>query len=359
MMNIFKKPLKQNVKQLPATYYAKHITPGVVQYFESGKAEMLLIELDTLKNMNPSFKNRPVYVRHVDDVNLETLQEDAAGYVVESFYNQLDGAMWARMIIVSDEGHQAVQAGWAVSNSYLPRIDKKMGTWHNVDYDGIVSEGEYNHLALVPNPRYEEAVILSEEDYKSYNAQKEAELKSLQNSKENKMSIYKKMISLIMKAEAADKTVNNEADPKEEEEKLNQKFKVGEVEVSVRDLLNCYIETAKKNAEAEELKKKEEESKKNAEAEEAKKKEEEAKKNADAKAKEEADAKDAEIKKNAVEADAKAKADAEAAAKAKIEADENFKKLAEAEKNAPKLNNQIETSMEKVERGNQRYGSNK
>ena len=44
-------------------------------------------------------------------------------------------------------------------------------------------DGEYDHLALVPDPRYAESVILTPEQFKQYNFDKETQLKKLSNSK--------------------------------------------------------------------------------------------------------------------------------------------------------------------------------
>ncbi|MGB2578128.1 hypothetical protein AAIR98_000046, partial [Elusimicrobium simillimum] len=45
--------------------------------------------------------------------------------------------------------------------------------------------GYYTHLALVANPRYEEAEIMTPEDFKAYKEAKRAQLNQLQNSKDD------------------------------------------------------------------------------------------------------------------------------------------------------------------------------
>ena len=59
------------------------------------------------------------------------------------------------------------------------------GVWHNNPYKKEILDGEYEHLALVADPRYEEAVILTPEDFKSYKEAKKKEIDamSLDNSK--------------------------------------------------------------------------------------------------------------------------------------------------------------------------------
>lgn len=405
-MNIFKKETKENAKQLPRIYYAKHITAGVAQYYEATGPEMILVQLDTLKKMNPSYKGKPVYVQHVNEVNLEKLQEEAAGYVVESIYNPLDGAMWAKMVIVSDEGHQVIAQDWKVSNSYIiTSIDKTKGTWHNVDYDAEVMAGEYNHLALVPNPRYEEAVILTEEAYKQYNAKKEEELKNLQNAKGEKpmFNLFKKSkventdkldlkntyVAVNGKDVSLEEMIKNVVDfekkeePKKNEEvslDLDKKVKVGDNEMSIKELVNKFqdmlvkhsvkevIEEVKKDEVKPEEKKEIVEEKKADDSEVKEIKEE--KKSDDDDKKEIEEKKEASMcddKKNDEEKEKLEKKNAEEQAEilrkeeeAKKIALENMKKLEDAEKIAnSKEQKEPEISSDRVERGKRLYGSKK
>lgn len=185
----------ENARTLPKVYFGLHMVEGVAEYQEPEKAPFrIFIGEETIKNMDPSFKGRPVYVQHVDSVDLKNLQAEADGYVIRSFFNKADGKHWAEFIVVSDAGHEAIQKGWKLSNAYLPKNLSAGGLWHGVEYAQEVKSGEYEHLAIVPNPRYEESVILTPEDFKAYNARKEADLYKLANSKESKsmLTFWKK-----------------------------------------------------------------------------------------------------------------------------------------------------------------------
>lgn len=160
---------------------------GVAEYAEPNtESYRILVSEKAIKNMDPSFSGKPVYVRHVDAVDLHNLQAEADGYVVESFFNPTDGKHWAKFIVVSDAGHDAIRRGWKLSNAYIPKDLSQGGLWHGVEYSKEVMSGEYEHLAIVPNPRYEESVILTPEQFKQYNGEKELELKRLANSQETK-----------------------------------------------------------------------------------------------------------------------------------------------------------------------------
>jgi hypothetical protein len=185
-----------NAKQAPQIYYGLHMAPGVAEYREAGREPYrIMIEEETIKNMDPTFSGKPVYVRHVNEVNWDQLQAEADGYVVESFFNQKDGKHWVKFIVVSDRGHEAIRNGWKLSNAYVPKSFANGGRWHGVEYAKEVTNGEYEHLAIVPDPRYEESVILTPEQFKSYNGEKELELLKLANDKGDttmKLNFFKK-----------------------------------------------------------------------------------------------------------------------------------------------------------------------
>lgn len=286
------KKLFTNAKQEPRIFYCKHIAPGVCGYQD----ETILIGEDCLKKMDPTFAGKPVYVDH-QRVDLDNIQQEAAGYVAESFYLPEDGNHWAKIIIVSDEGHEAVSKGWAVSNAYIPDSFGAGGEWHNIPYNREVESAHYTHLALVSNPRYEEAEIMTPEEFKLYKESKREQLKELSNSKEKKGE--KKMAwKLFTKKEVTNsedlenamvelsdgsavsikEMVNAVEEEKKEEEKKSKKnacndlleetVKVNGEDMKVGELVEHFEKKAKKNAEDEEKKKEEEKaSKKNAEEE--------------------------------------------------------------------------------------------
>ncbi len=176
-----------NAKTLPEVYYGLHMVSGVAEYIEPNREPYrILIEEKTIKNMDPTFQGKPVYVDHVEEVDLENIQAEADGYVMESFYNSVDGKHWVKFIVVSDRAKQAIRSGWKLSNAYVPKSFSGGGLWHGVEYIKEVVSGEYEHLAIVQNPRYAESVILTPEQFKVYNGEKELELKRLANAQDNK-----------------------------------------------------------------------------------------------------------------------------------------------------------------------------
>ena len=168
-------------------YYGMHFYPGVAEYAEPGKNPFrVFLNEDTMRKMDPSFAGRPIFVEHVDDVNpdLSELRKEADGWVVESFFNKADGKHWVKFIITSDHGDNAIRNGMKLSNAYIPTSFAQGGLWNGVTYEKEITNGVFEHLALVRRPRYEESIILTPEQFKKYNEDKEIELKKLSNSKD-------------------------------------------------------------------------------------------------------------------------------------------------------------------------------
>jgi hypothetical protein len=351
---------KQNAKQMPQSYYCRHMFAGLCGY----ENERVLVDADTMKAMMPSLMNKPVYVEH-QKVDINNLQQQADGYITESFYNELDGWLWAKFIVVSDAGHKAIADGWAVSNAYIPTKWGAGGTFHNVEYTRAIADGRFTHLALVPKPRYESACIFTPDEFKVYQADKKNQLNELHNSKTEsgvkKMKFFKTkkeevttvdqetMVELEngasvsvgdMMAEYLN-AKKNEADEaaakdKKEDEKINmeQKICVGEEEMTLKELINRYSAMSnKKNA------------KKNSE-------------DADKDAKDKADK---ENESDADEDDKENKNAADAAAKAAAAANkkDHMQELLNAANAKSAPTEFVETSLDHIARGQKLYGSNK
>lgn len=277
---------------------------GVVRYL----SEDVLVDTKAMIGLAKTMEGVPVVVEHqdIDDANLRT---QADGYVTESFYNELDGCLWAKMLVISDNAKQKIREGWGVSNCYEVKKWGDSGIHNNLPYNREVEGGEFQHLAIVQNPRYEKAVILTPEKFKEYQQSRKAELEQLINSKEpaktinnqqeeNKMSIISKLfknkkeevtaidaetfvelkndkgeVEEVTIQSMIDALVNakkkNEDEDKKEKELENQDSEVdveGE-KMPLKELINRYSEMknkCKNEADEEEKKKKEEEEKENA-----------------------------------------------------------------------------------------------
>lgn len=168
----------KNAKDYPSFYYCRHMQPGLAGY----ENERILVDADAIKKMLPSLAGKPIYLNH-RDVELDTIKTDAAGYVAESFWNELDGWAWTKMLLIDEAAHLAATGGWSVSNAYVPTDWAGGGTCNNVEYDRSITNGKFTHLAMVQDPRYEAAKIFSPEEFKRYQEGKRQQLNELKNSK--------------------------------------------------------------------------------------------------------------------------------------------------------------------------------
>ena len=183
------KLLNSNDELRGDTYVGLHFQPGVAEYSDKpgmdGKPLRIYIDEVTAKRMDPTFSGCPVFVNHKDGIT-KADENKVAGWVQRSFYNRFDGNHWVEFVVTSDEGKQAIKNGYRLSNCYKNLKRGKPGVWHGVSYDEQIMGGEYEHLALVKSPRYDESIILNSKEFKEYNSIKENQLFKLANSKDNR-----------------------------------------------------------------------------------------------------------------------------------------------------------------------------
>lgn len=264
-------------------FYGMHFYPGVARYEQVGQDPLtVFINEDTIRRMGTTFAGRPVFVEHVDTVDddVNELRKEADGWVIESFFNQADGKNWVKFIVVTDRGFEAIKKGFRLSNAYIPTQFGPGNLWNGVPYQKEVLEGEFEHLAIVNNPRYEESVILSPDQFKSYNQEKNVDLKRFANSlkeniKENTMKLFKRskvenstdIEGMMVELPKSKKEVTITKAIEEYDKMLNMNgyangdhmVKVGEKdEMSVNDLVKKHMEACneladmkKKNADSE------------------------------------------------------------------------------------------------------------
>jgi hypothetical protein len=385
----------KNENKIPSRFFGLHMVEGLAEYREptvnNGVPYRILIGEQAIKNMDSTFEGRPLYVKHVDEVDLSKLKEQMDGVVVKSFFNKSDGKHWVEFMVTSDKGHEAIRNGWKLSNAYIPKKFAGGGLWHGVEYQKEVMEGEYEHLALVPNPRYEESIILTPEEFKTYNNEKEIELTKLSNSKtkgeRSMFNFYKKTkiensadfesTSVVLPKSGAEFTIAQvvnfmdamEMHKKEEHPMANgdhyvehegNKMKLNDfmaMHKGMSEELKGLKES--KNSESSEDQDKAQEEKKTVGDDKVKEKhaEDQDKEYEDKKSIGNDEQADGEAKEKALELAEHEEKEIEEAKKKKHNA-ANFDKLANAQSNAIKMSQKLELSEDRVVRGKSRYGSN-
>lgn len=146
---------KQNSKDWAKTYKASNfIEKGVCTYND----ETIYLSQEALNKAILSIKGRPVVIKH-QKVTPQNMEDHAVGYVSDCGFCSDTAAFYCNFLVFDDEGKEVIAKDYSVSCAYIPKAFGKGGTWHNTPYDREVTELEFTHLALVPDPRYEDAKI--------------------------------------------------------------------------------------------------------------------------------------------------------------------------------------------------------
>jgi hypothetical protein len=148
-----KKNKKSNASDWPSMYTCRLIEPGLVDYTDLG-AGIQLLKKEAIDKFVNSFIGKPVIVLH-QDVNPENMARKAQGYITAVKYNSADGRYYADFLIINDRAKELIVNGYSTSTCYTATSLKEGGEWHGLKYNSEILDGVPEHLALVPNPRYE------------------------------------------------------------------------------------------------------------------------------------------------------------------------------------------------------------
>lgn len=137
-------------------FKSRFLQPGLAGY--PGQYGNALIRKENLDRFVHTLRNKPVVINHKDNIT----DDDKVGEVFNVWFNPEDGWYWCDGIITDETAQNLIQdKGWSVSCSYdFTKFDDQGGTENNIPYDIEFLDGEFTHLAIVNNPRYERANIV-------------------------------------------------------------------------------------------------------------------------------------------------------------------------------------------------------
>ena len=135
-------------------FKSRFIQPGLAGY--PGQYGNALIRKETLDKFIDTLRNKPVIINHKEEIT----EKDKVGEVFNVWFNPEDGWYWCDGIIYDKEAQKLINNGWSVSCSYNYTQSAEGGTENNIPYDIEFLDGEFEHLAIVENPRYERANIV-------------------------------------------------------------------------------------------------------------------------------------------------------------------------------------------------------
>lgn len=146
-----------NTNGWPTAMKCSFIEPGVVLYAEVG---MVLVQKPALDKMMNSMRGKPV-------VNVDHREVSPDDFRNGNFDGMVDGndhAVWfdpsdakfhCSFQITTPETLTNIKNGFKVSCAYKVTKWGPGGIHNNVPYEREVLDGQYTHLAIVANPRYE------------------------------------------------------------------------------------------------------------------------------------------------------------------------------------------------------------
>ena len=229
-------------------FVSRFIEPGVAHYEEFGD---ILITKETLETFIQTMVGCPVIIKHkdIDDKNAD---DERVGVVSKVWFNEFDGWYYCEGIIWDKQAIDLVKnQGWSVSCTYDFDSDKQSKTHNGKKIDMEFTGGEFLHLALVPNPRYERAnIVMNANDKHNPDGtfaeklneaqEKLKEKETKEENKEKEVKIEDSPQKYAIQKELEDNKIETEAE--------NSK---GDLIMSVLNELESFVKGIIKNAEDE------------------------------------------------------------------------------------------------------------
>lgn len=137
------------------------LEPGVVRFGDKGL--MIYISKEAIERYSYRLKGKPITIGHIEGITEENAQEVSVGDVAVC-----PNPGECIVTINNEEADQRISNGERFSCCWVPIKWGPAGTWHNVPYDRELVEMDFTHLAIVPDPRYENVeVFMNSKEYKN------------------------------------------------------------------------------------------------------------------------------------------------------------------------------------------------
>lgn len=221
------------------------LTAGLVDYSDVDDGKYLLRK-EAIEKMLPSLEGRPLVIGH-QKIDPDHLDDVAVGYITKGYWNPDTGSFDCDVLVKDAEILNPSKN--AVSCAYVATEFGEGGRYSGIDYDAEILNGEFTHIALVDNPRYNDAKILV-------------------NSLKGAGNMIKRFFS---NADEEKKAEDEKKENEEETKELSPEdvVTVGDKDVTIKELVDCYVNACKnedkdaKDNEDEEKKSEDEEKKDN------------------------------------------------------------------------------------------------
>lgn len=142
-------------------FSARFIEPGLVSY-EERNLGISLLRKETIDKYLDTIVGKPVTIEHPRHMGGGE-RYNQVGKIDMAEYSAKDGWYWCGGELTDDKAVELVNSGHSVSCGYtIPKGESSLGKGgrrNRVRYDNEITNLHFDHLAIVTNPRYEEAGI--------------------------------------------------------------------------------------------------------------------------------------------------------------------------------------------------------
>lgn len=240
-------------------FVSRFIEPGVAHYEEFGD---VLITKETLDGFINTMVGCPVIIQH-KDIDDENVDKERVGVISNVWFNEFDGWYYCDGIIWDKQAIDLIKnQDWSVSCTYDFDSDKLEKTHNGKKIDMEFTGGEFLHLALVPNPRYERAnIVMNAKEIDNMNDKHKENGQFAEKLNEAQEKLKKedtKEINKEKEAKIQDNPQKYAIQKELEENKIDTKSKnsKGDLMMSVLNELESFVKGIIKNAEDEKEKEK-------------------------------------------------------------------------------------------------------
>lgn len=153
-------------------FESRFLQAGLVKY----SFGVCLLSKEVIDRFAYKFVGCPVIIDH-KDITDANAKDERVGVISKVWYNDFDGWFWCEGVVFDDEAISLIKdKGYNVSCQYNidDYTENTANALHNGNpYDITILDGTPEHLAIVKNPRYEEALIAVNkgEDMKAENTE--------------------------------------------------------------------------------------------------------------------------------------------------------------------------------------------
>lgn len=140
------------------TASVKFLTPGLVSYKDLPGGGVELLRKETIDEALTSLEGIPLTIDHVD---LRQAAQEALsnGRVTAGRFNAEDGWYWCDTTVETKQASSGIRRGLTPSVGYEVLEWGPGGTYQNMRYDREIKKIRFNHMAIVPKPRYNDSVF--------------------------------------------------------------------------------------------------------------------------------------------------------------------------------------------------------